>query len=337
MVIAYSCAGEGFGHAARMAALAPVLSQAHSVRCFVPRGIRSWLRSRLPGYDFHWLPAFSFVKQGNRVMQLRSLGRGLGLALRMPKIVAALARRLRAIGAGAVLSDFDPFLAWAGRVAGLPVIQFNHPGIVQRYPAFTPRALAGVICTRLMEGPYHRRVWTSFFGGDVGPILREGLRPDKATRGDYITVNLAQRLRPFVLPELDRLGIEYQVFPCERGDYDAALLGCRAVISTGGYQTASEALCLGKPLLLMPQDGQYEQKLNAKMAVLSGGALSCRVEDFGKTLPRFLASIPSLRAEEGDRFLFRDGTQQAAAIILAALEGRPRALAAASPDGALSY
>jgi UDP:flavonoid glycosyltransferase YjiC (YdhE family) len=339
MVIAYSCAGEGFGHAARMAALVPVLSRRHTVHCFAPGEVAAYLRPRLPGIRMSWLPHFSFVKRGNRVMHLESLGRGLGLVARMPKLVAALAKRLRAIGASAVVSDFDPFLAWAGRLCGLPVVQINHPGIVQRYPACSPRALAGIAATRLMEGPFDRRVWTSFFGGDVGPILREGLRPERAERGDYILVNLAERLRPSVLPELDRLGLNYRVFPSPKGDYDQALLGCRALISTAGYQTASEALCLGKPLLLMPQDGQYEQKLNARMAIRSGGAMACRIEDFAETLPSFLASIDSLRAREDLGFRFREGTMAAAALILAGIEGRKPegASSVPRPNGVLSY
>lgn len=322
MVIAYSCAGEGFGHAARMAAMVPEISRRHSVHCFAPREAADYLRPRLPGVPMHWLPHFSFVKRGNRVMHLESLGEGLRLAARMPRRVAALAERLRKIRAEAVISDFDPFLAWAGRLRGLPVVQFNHPGIVQRYPAFSPRALAGIAATRLMEGPFDRRVWTSFFGGEVGPILRDGLRPERALRGDYLLVNLAERLRPRVLPALDRLGLKYRVFPAPGGDYDQALLGCRALISTAGYQTASEALCLGKPLLLMPQDGQYEQELNARMAVLSGGAMACRIEEFAETLPAFLDSLASLRANESGGFRLREGTMDAAALLLSLIEGR---------------
>ncbi len=316
MVIAYSCAGEGFGHAGRVAALAPALAAEHELHCFAPSTVRSYLRDRLPGLPLHWIPAFAFVKRGNRVMLLSSFRRGLRLATALPAIARRLARRLRAIGADAVISDFDPFLAWAGRMAGLPVLQLNHPGIVQRYPSFFPRALAGVACTRLMEGPFTERIWTSFYGGRVGPILRKTLSEGERETGDFILVNLAERLRDAVLPELAWRGVPFRVFPGGEGSYDEALRRCRAVISTGGHQTAAESLALGKPLLAIPQDGQYEQRLNARMVERARGGMSCRIGDFARVLPKFLASIEEFRSPGGGGFDFRDGREEAVRLIL---------------------
>jgi hypothetical protein len=318
MVIAYSCAGEGFGHAARMAAMAPALGREHSIHCFAPPGIRSYIRERVPFARLHWIPCFSFVKKGNRVLQLASLRQSLALLVRFPAIVSRLMKRLRAIGAEGVLTDFDPFLAWAGRLSGLPVVQFNHPGIVQRYPSLRPRDLAGVACTRLMEGPFHKRIWTSFYGGTVGPILRPALTRGSASDAGFMLVNLAERLRPLVIPHIERSGLPYRVFPREGGDYDEALLACRAVVSTGGYQTASEALFLGKPLLLMPQEGQYEQRLNARMVEASGRGMACRIDRFGETFPVFLSRLGSFSGPLPRGFGLGEGREDALEAIEAA-------------------
>jgi hypothetical protein len=270
----------------------------------------------------HWLPCFSFVMRGNRVMHLASAARGAVLCARFPAIIMRLKARLRRIGAQAVISDFDPFLAWAGRLLGLPVLQLNHPGIVQRHLSLRPRDLAAILCTRLMEGPFHERIWTSFYGGDVGPILRPELAAGSPRVGSYLLVNLAPHLRGLVLPELERRGLEYRLFPGGAGSCDQALLGCRAVISTAGHQTAAEALALGKPLLAIPQHGQYEQALNARMLKRSGGGMACRIQDFTEALPSFLRRLDSLRHSGGVGFRAKDCRAEALKRIGAFLRRR---------------
>ena len=56
------------------------------------------------------------------------------LLLRFPFEMTRLADRLRSLRIDAVISDFDPFLPWAARIAGIPILQINHPGVVQRVP-----------------------------------------------------------------------------------------------------------------------------------------------------------------------------------------------------------
>ena len=51
--------------------------------------------------------------------------------------------------------------------------------------------------------------------------------------------------------------------PPGREAFKQALASCRGVISNGGFELASEALSLGKKLLLKPLKGQFEQASNA--------------------------------------------------------------------------
>jgi hypothetical protein len=53
------------------------------------------------------------------------------------------------------------------------------------------------------------------------------------------------------------------------------LINAEAVIAHAGFELASEALCLGKKLLVKPLDGQFEQQANAKalLELRLGGVL----------------------------------------------------------------
>ncbi|MBD3309263.1 teichoic acid biosynthesis protein, partial [candidate division KSB3 bacterium] len=48
----------------------------------------------------------------------------------------------------------------------------------------------------------------------------------------------------------------------------------RALISTAGNQLVGEALFLGKPVLAMPEHGNYEQQINAHFLQQSGAGLA---------------------------------------------------------------
>jgi hypothetical protein len=55
--------------------------------------------------------------------------------------------------------------------------------------------------------------------------------------------------------------------------------GCRAYVGTAGFESVCEAFYLGKPALVIPTAGQYEQSLNAWDAERAGAARSGGYED----------------------------------------------------------
>src|SRR4029079_12866939 len=109
--------------------------------------------------------------------------------------VARLVRVLKAGGYQAVVSDYEPHLAWAGRLAGLPVFQLNHPGVLTRVGFPGSGSWWGALGSRLMEGPWDSRVLISFFHGDVGPLLRPSLRSRPPRTGNTLVVNLKDSYR----------------------------------------------------------------------------------------------------------------------------------------------
>ena len=64
---------------------------------------------------------------------------------------------------------------------------------------------------------------------------------------------------------------------------------CRAFVGSAGFESVCEAFYLGKPVLAVPTEGQYEQRLNAWDAERHGAA---RAGDYGD-LDRFWDELPT--------------------------------------------
>ncbi len=288
MKIAYSCAGEGLGHAARMVCLGPFLEQQFEVVYFVPASVRTYVEARLPGREFRSLPWFEFVKRGDRVLYWKTFLKSLRKSVTMVPDVLRLARSLEGEGISSVLSDYDPYLAWAGRSLRKKVVQFNHPGVILKHFSLDPRCWAANLVGLLMEGPWTSRYHVSFYDGDVGPLIRPELSERPQSRTGPWLLHLKQEFRGPLLEALERNGLTpYELFPRAGGDFDEAMARCRGVISSAGHQIISEALVLGKPILVIPQTGQYEQLLNAKKLARARRGIRSSFATLDSDLKRF--------------------------------------------------
>jgi len=311
MKIAYSCAGEGFGHVSRLATLLPHLEKKHRVGLFLPPSVEGYLRSKIGPRPSVPIPGLHFVHRGDKVLAKESFLTGLPVALGFLFKVFRLARQLKLGGYQAVISDFEPHLAWAGVLAGLPVFQLNHPGIMTRVRDHGLGPWLGAVGTRMMEGPWDQRILVSFFNGDVGPLLRPSLRKRRPRNRGTIVVNLKDSYRAEALKVLRKFPEwKWKVFPTPGQDFDSALLDCTAVVSPAGHQVLAEALALGKPILALPLDGQPEQHLNAIKLLATGrgriGSLATLEED----LKSFLNDLPLLRSRRAlpAGYNLQDGT-----------------------------
>lgn len=59
------------------------------------------------------------------------------------------------------------------------------------------------------------------------------------------------------------------------------MASCKGLICTAGFESICEAMYLGKPVMLIPLAGQYEQSCNALDAVASGAGIKSKNFDFG--------------------------------------------------------
>lgn len=68
---------------------------------------------------------------------------------------------------------------------------------------------------------------------------------------------------------------------------------CRAFVSTAGFESICEAMYLGKPVMLVPTEGHFEQQCNAIDAVKAKAGMTASHFDFDK----FLAFLESFEAD----------------------------------------
>lgn len=307
--IALSCAGEGFGHAARTVALAGVLRDRYRLVILCPPHLFAFMEEHLGNEVLlEPIPFFAFVKIRERVDWPRTFLYNLPLALRFPVAVTRIARRLRVHRAEALISDYDPFGAYAADRLGMPILQINHPSVVLRSRWLSvERGIARLISVILM-GKYHRKVVVSFYDGDIGPVVRPAIDPTRVSNEDFYVVYLKPGYRKLMLRALKRLAItNVKLFPDPEANILDYLGRCKGVISSAGHQFMSEAIVLGKPVFVVPQEGQYEQMLNARMLELSGRGRWATAERLEEGLGSFIAEIDGFPHEPtgtGVRFRF---------------------------------
>lgn len=315
MKIAMSCAGEGFGHVSRMISFAQGLRDRHQLVLFAPRPVQHHIRRSLPDAAVVTIPYFHMVKREDRILYRDTVQQNVMKAITFRADVRMIRRHLARSRVDAVVSDYEPYLPSAARVLGLPVMQINHPGVVLRHPDIGPDALVARLIARLMMGRSDRKLLVSFYNGDLGPILRDEFMQTPVSRRNYYVVYAKPTYRRRIIMELQKQHVsDYMIFPDPRHDYVKALAGCRGLITGGGHQSLSEAITLGKPVFAIPQRGQYEQQLNARMLVASGWGMKGRFSNLDATLPRFIANIdhfprygegnPVYRDIAGNRFRF---------------------------------
>ena len=71
------------------------------------------------------------------------------------------------------------------------------------------------------------------------------------------------------------------------------MAAARGVVCTAGFETVSEAMWLGKPLLMVPTPGHYEQRCNAADAVAVGAGVTADTLDLGPLMDHLDAHDPS--------------------------------------------
>jgi uncharacterized protein (TIGR00661 family) len=186
-----------------------------------------------------------------------------------------------------IVSDFEPVTCWAGLLRRRKVL-----GISNQYKflskkllkslspnLFFNKTLTRVVCP---VGDYISFDYLKEGERDFFPIIRESLRRVSLSKEDFYLVYL----NTYPLEDLVKF---FELFPhqqfyifskdcSEARDYEnikirpidkvhftEKLLRCRGVITHTGFQTTSEALYLGKKLLVMPIEKQIEQIYNTRV------------------------------------------------------------------------
>jgi uncharacterized protein (TIGR00661 family) len=295
--ILYSINGEGRGHATRASAIIDGLRNRHRIIVFTHALALKLLRQKYAGTDveIREIPGceFRYTPQGKLDYRRSFFESGLPL-LRQRKVLAEQwADRIAKDDADLLVTDFEPLLAASAERIGLPYISVDHqhflatgdfaglPWEMRAYIWFM-RPWIDVFYRGQME-----TVVSSFFSPGVhknrpdvrhiGVLLRDEVLNTVPEHGDHVVAYFRRHAAPRVLDALNESGREVRVYglgeresrgnlrfcPTSMDGFLADFATAACLVSTAGNQLIGEAIHLRKPVLAMPEPGNFEQRLNA--------------------------------------------------------------------------
>lgn len=274
--ILYAIQGTGNGHLSRAMEVVPCLQKRAEVDVLVS-GIQGDLD--LPFPVKYKLSGLSFI-----------FGKSGGIDLLKTIMKANLRKLAKSINIlpvdeyDLVINDFEPISAWACYLRNKPCIGLSHQAAVisphSPKPNFTDRigtlVLHHYAPVTLSYGfhfaPYDPHIFT--------PVIRTLVRRQTVTDEGHYTVYLPAYNDDRLVRQLSSYPeIRWDVFskhnkkprthknvclqPIDGEKFIKSMASSSGVLCGGGFETPSEALYLGKKLLVIPMKSQYEQHLNA--------------------------------------------------------------------------
>jgi len=261
----------------------------HEVRVYASNAAYSALELRLP--NVREIPGLVLEYENNQVKMGRSFRTNRRIWRNRRPVIQRLKEELRAYRPHLVITDFEPFLPAAARASGFGFISVDHqhviPGLRLNPPLkYWPHYLATLAVVYWTHSGETANLVTSFFRPVkpaqphyhyFAPILRKEIVSARPERNGHVLVY--QTSASFSrLPELlEQIPIDFRIYafpregkcgncafkPLNHPDFLADLASCSWVLTNGGYTLMSEALALGKPVLSVPVEGQFEQWINS--------------------------------------------------------------------------
>jgi len=274
--ILYAGQATGNGHLTRVRDLAPQLSKRASVDILLSGAqadadIGFGVRYRREG-----LP-LSFGRSGE-VRYIRTLSR------LNPRQLLEDIRALSVAQYDIVVTDFEPVAAWAGYLGRKPVVAVSHQASFLSpktpRPTITNPVVEAILkwqapCTHAIG--FHFERYDSFI---QTPLIRNEIRQANIRNGNHYVAYLPSYGEHVLAKRLSQIDVEWEVFsrsctaphrphnnvlvsPACSTRFAASLAGSAGLLTCAGFQSPSEALFLGKKLLVIPMRGHYEQRCNA--------------------------------------------------------------------------
>ncbi|MBM3431451.1 MAG: glycosyl transferase [Bacteroidetes bacterium] len=277
MKILYAVQATGNGHVSRAQTLLPYLQLYGQVNIF------------LSGSNCH-LPFDGPVRYRSQGVSLFYNSRG-GLnywqLLRKvkPSEIWRDAEQLPVKKYDLVINDFDFVTSLACRLQGVPSIHFGHQASFQYAQTPRPRHRSWhgeMLLRHFVKASVHIGLhFESYHPNIFIPVIKPEIIQATPTRAGYITVYLPAYDDQFLELLFRSLpGTRFEVFskttthvrhqgnvlflPIQRDRFDESLIHCDGIICGAGFETPAEAIHLGKKILAIPIQGQYEQVCNAE-------------------------------------------------------------------------
>lgn len=207
-----------------------------------------------------------------------------------------------------VINDFEPISAWAARLQGVTAIGISHQVAMQYdvpksgYSWFSRWFLNYFAPVDIALGCHWHH-----FGFPILPPFVDVVRSQVGLSHQilvYLPFEVPKEILALLLPFTEYQFIVYHSsdankpfpdhikwHPLSRGAFKRDLACSAGVITNAGFELPSEALTLGKKLLVKPLHGQFEQLSNMTALALLGAADSMMQLD-KNVLRRWLKSLP---------------------------------------------
>lgn len=328
-------------------------AEGHRVELFAPGDAYDFLAAVYadqPDVPVHQIPGLKFhYTAGHQVNYPRTVWGGVGYLAKARAAIAEIEGRLREVKPDVCVVDFEPLLPRACKRVGVPFLSINHQhflivsdfGKLPKWLQREARTMALVV--RAYHSGQRETVVSAFFRAPLKPkyqpmeergeIERIGilLRPEvlqaKIRNEGHITSYIRKFASEELLDALAACGREVRLYglgeqpnrgcirflPIDPARFVEDLASCDALICTAGNQLLGECLYLGKPVLALPEDNNFEQYLNAWfLKDMGAGTWKGLHEVTVRDIAEFL--------EEKERYREKTGR--------AHINGTPRALAA---------
>lgn len=284
MKILFGVQATGNGHITRARALLPALQQAGCAVDLLLSGREPSELFGVEGFgDYQAKRGLTFAMRHGRIDPIRTLRQAQPWQLW---------RDIRGLDLGSydlVISDFEPVSAWAARRQGVPSLGIGHQ---YAFRSAIPKAginLPSRLVLRYLA-PVSEPIglhWHAFGQPLLPPILESMSAPPPPALDKVLvylpfedTADLVRLFTPFTahrfyiycaVAKPEQHG-HIRLCPYSRSGFRADLADCASIVTGAGFELPSEALVLGKKLLVRPLAGQFEQESNAKALALLGRA-----------------------------------------------------------------
>jgi uncharacterized protein (TIGR00661 family) len=275
MKILYGIQGTGNGHVARAREILPILNKYADVDV-----ILSGNQSQIdPGFHVNYRSeglTFKSSKKGG-IAYVKSIFTA------SPIDLIRDIRQLPVKKYDLVISDFEPVSAWSALINGVPCVDMSHQAAVNHERSPKPQSIDRMGSYVLSHyNPAKTKYgfhFEAFAENIFTPVIRKEVRQLKPMNKGYFTVYLPFYSDDFLVRFLHQFETNWCVFsksatlpyqsknvkiqPIENEAFLKSLEGCAGVLCGAGFELPSEALFLGKKLMVIPMRGQYEQQCNA--------------------------------------------------------------------------
>lgn len=325
----YALSGEGRGHATRARAVIDELRSEHAITVYTYGQGTELLAPIYRGTDVNVreLPGLRFCySQGGSLDYWRTGMATMPFLRALPEHVTSVAAELERCAPELVITDFEPLVPRAAAKLGIPFISLDHQHFLLAYDLsalplrlqWYARWLAPWVAM-YYSGQTHTII-SSFYTAPlarqhrdvtrVGVLLRREILRAEVSHGDHVLVYLRRHVAGGLLHALAACGREVRVYglgPLPRMGrisfhavhptrFTEDLAGCSALVCTAGNQLVGEALYLKKPVLALPEAGNFEQAINGHFLARSGMGESLPPAELdASALARFLQHVDRLR------------------------------------------